>query len=90
MIQRADFYPTLLEAAGIDPSPEVEIDGVSFLDVLRGGEVAETATASAQGTRPVLATTPHYGHQGGFPGGGIARGRYKLLERYEGRSGPSL
>ncbi len=26
---------------------------------------------------------PHYGNQGGFPGGAISQGRYKLIERYE-------
>ena len=26
---------------------------------------------------------PHYSNQGGFPGGAIRRGNYKLVERYE-------
>lgn len=77
-----DFYPTLLEAAGIDLPHELEIDGQSFLDLLRGGEAGE-ATASAAIERDLFWHYPHYGNQGGFPGGAISRGRYKLIERYE-------
>ena len=77
-----DFYPTLLEAAGIDQRSGIEIDGVSFLEVLRGGEVgAAAATAAAE--RDLFWHYPHYGNQGGFPGGAISTGRYKLIERYE-------
>ena len=77
-----DFYPTLLEAAGIGLSPDVEIDGVSFLDVLRGGEAGEKATAAAS-ERDLFWHYPHYANQGGFPGGATSQGRYKLVERYE-------
>ncbi len=77
-----DFYPTLLEAAGIDLPLEVEIDGSSFLDLLRGGEAGENAAAAAS-ERDLYWHYPHYANQGGFPGGAIARGRYKLIERYE-------
>ncbi len=77
-----DFYPTLLEAAGIDQRSGIEIDGVSFLDVLRGGEVGEAA-ATAAAERDLFWHYPHYGNQGGFPGGAVSTGRYKLIERYE-------
>ncbi|MDE2923046.1 MAG: sulfatase [Acidobacteriota bacterium] len=77
-----DFYPTLLEAAGIDLPADVEVDGRSFLGLLRGGEAGEKAAAAAA-VRDLFWHYPHYSHQGGFPGGGIAGGRYKLLERYE-------
>ena len=77
-----DFYPTLLEAAGIDRPSGIEIDGVSFLDLLRGGGVGEAASAAAA-ERDLFWHYPHYGNQGGFPGGAIARGSYKLIERYE-------
>lgn len=77
-----DFYPTLLEAARIDLPAEVEIDGVSFLDLLRGGEPGEAAAAEAA-ERDLFWHYPHYGNQGGFPGGAISRGRFKLIERYE-------
>ncbi len=77
-----DFYPTLLEAAGIALRPEIETDGRSFLDLLRGGEAGDDATAAAS-ERDLFWHYPHYANQGGFPGGAIARGRYKLIERYE-------
>lgn len=77
-----DFYPTLLEAAGVDARPGIEVDGSSFLDVLRGGEVGEARIAEAA-ERDLFWHYPHYANQGGFPGGAILRGRYKLIERYE-------
>ncbi|MDE2978122.1 MAG: sulfatase-like hydrolase/transferase, partial [Acidobacteriota bacterium] len=77
-----DFYPTLLEAAGVDVPLGIEVDGSSFLDLLRGGEAGENAAAVAS-ERDLFWHYPHYGNQGGFPGGAIARGRYKLVERYE-------
>ncbi len=77
-----DFYPTLLEAAGIDPRPDLELDGRSFLDLLQGGDALESATADAA-ERDLFWHYPHYGNQGGFPGGAISRGRHKLIERYE-------
>ena len=77
-----DFYPTVLEAAGVDLRPEIEIDGRSFLDVLRGGEGGAARVAEAA-ERDLFWHYPHYANQGGFPGGAIARGRYKLIERYE-------
>ncbi len=77
-----DFYPTLLEAAGLDPRPDLELDGRSFLDLLRGGEAGDAAAAAAA-ERDLFWHYPHYGNQGGFPGGAISQGRYKLIERYE-------
>ena len=77
-----DFYPTLLEAAGVELRPEIQIDGSSFLDVLRGGDAGSAAVAAAS-ERGLFWHYPHYANQGGFPGGAIARGRYKLIERYE-------
>ena len=77
-----DFYPTLLEAAGVDLRPGNEIDGRSFLDVLRGGEVGEVRVTEAT-ERDLFWHYPHYANQGGFPGGAILRGPYKLIERYE-------
>ncbi|MYA08831.1 MAG: sulfatase [Holophagales bacterium] len=77
-----DFYPTLLEAAGVDVRTGIEIDGSSFLDILRGGDAGAAADAAAS-ERDLFWHYPHYANQGGFPGGAIARGRYKLIERYE-------
>ncbi len=69
-----DFYPTFLEAAGLPPIPEQHCDGVSFLPVLRGEKGKE---------RPLFWHYPHYGNQGGRPGGSILYKGYKLIEFFE-------
>ena len=69
-----DFFPTLLEAAGMALPLDVEIDGRSFLGLLTGEEADE---------RDLFWHFPHYNAGGGFPGGAFVQGRYKLLERYE-------
>ena len=70
-----DLYPTILELAGLPARPAQHLDGVSLLPALGGGPPPE---------RPVLFWHyPHYSNQGGFPGGAIRLGRWKLLERYE-------
>ncbi|MFQ5730959.1 MAG: sulfatase [Planctomycetaceae bacterium] len=70
-----DFYPTLLEIAGLKPRPAQHRDGVSLVPLLKGtGKIAE---------RPLFWHYPHYGNQGGFPGAAIRQGDWKLLERFE-------
>lgn len=70
-----DFYPTLLEAAGISPQPNHHQDGLALTSLLQGD------TSSAQ--RPIYFHYPHYSNQGGFPGAAIRLGDWKLLERFE-------
>jgi arylsulfatase A-like enzyme len=70
-----DFYPTLLELAGLPPRPEQHLDGVSLVQLLRG----EPSLAP----RALYWHYPHYSNQGGFPGGAIRVGDLKLIERYE-------
>ena len=69
-----DFYPTLLEIAGIQSDPKQHQDGVSIVPLLKGQHLTE---------RSLFWHYPHYSNQGGFPGGAIRRGDYKLIERYE-------
>jgi arylsulfatase A-like enzyme len=71
-----DFYPTVLEMAGLSPKPEQHLDGVSLVPLLAG----EEALAH---DRPLFWHYPHYSNQGGFPGGAVRRGDWKLIERYE-------
>lgn len=69
-----DLFATALEACGTE-RPAAATDGVSFLPALRG---------EAQAPRsPVFWHYPHYGNQGGFPGGAMRDGDWKLVERYE-------
>ena len=67
-----DLFPTIASAAGF--SYQHEVDGVDLRPVLEGGKLKRDA---------LYWHYPHYSNQGGFPGGAIRVGDYKLIERYE-------
>jgi arylsulfatase A-like enzyme len=69
-----DFYPTLLELAGLPLRPRQHCDAVSLVPLLKGGTLARG---------PLFWHFPHYGNQGGAPGGAIREGDWKLIEWYE-------
>ncbi|MDB4614693.1 sulfatase, partial [bacterium] len=69
-----DFYPTMLEMAGIAPMPQQHTDGVSLVPVLKGEEIAD---------RDLFWHYPHYGNQGGEPSSVIRSGDWKLIHYYE-------
>ncbi|MFH1964864.1 MAG: sulfatase [Acidobacteriota bacterium] len=70
-----DFYPTLLEIAGLPAQPEKHQDGVSLVPLLTGkGPLHRDA---------LFWHYPHYSNQGGFPGGAVRQGDFKLIERFE-------
>jgi arylsulfatase A-like enzyme len=73
-----DFYPTFLEAAGIEPDARQHLDGVSILPVL--------ADPDARLRRDTLywhypLERPHF--LGGRSSGAIRRGNWKLIEFYD-------
>jgi len=70
-----DYYPTILEMAGLAAMLAQHVDGQSLVPLLRGG----TLPAS----RPIFWHYPHYGNQGAFPGGAIRKGDFKLIEFFE-------
>ncbi len=70
----SDFYPTILELAGLDLKPTEHTDGVSLVPLLKGGSVPE---------RPLIWHYPHYGNQGGEPSSIIRLGNWKLIHYYE-------
>jgi arylsulfatase A-like enzyme len=70
-----DYFPTLLEVANQSLRPDQEVDGVSLVPLLHGQSIDE---------RPLYWHYPHYGNQGGMPGGAVRVGRWKLIEWYEG------
>lgn len=70
----ADFYPTLLEMAGLPLRPEQHVDGVSLVPLLKGGQIP---------SRPLYWHYPHYGNQGGEPSGMLREGDWKLIHYYE-------
>ncbi|HEX5051686.1 MAG TPA: sulfatase [Planctomycetota bacterium] len=72
-ISTIDVLPTLLELAGAPPASHV-VDGVSFVPLLHDRTIAD---------RPLFWHYPHYSNQGGFPGGAVRIGDFKLVERYE-------
>lgn len=72
-----DFYPTLLELAGLPLAPEQHLDGTSFVPALKGGEHKR---------EPIYWHYPHYGNQGGSPGGAVRDGDWKLIEWFEDES----
>ena len=55
--------------------PDQHKDGVSLVSLLKGGKTLDRDA--------LYWHYPHYGNQGGFPGGAIRMGDWKLLERYE-------
>jgi arylsulfatase A-like enzyme len=69
-----DFYPTLLDLAGLPLKPDQHRDGVSIKPLLTGGMLP---------ARPLFWHYPHYGNQGGAPSGGVRDGDWKLIEWYE-------
>ena len=69
-----DFFPTLLELAGIDALPDQHVDGVSIVSLLKGKTIKD---------RPLFWHYPHYGNQGGEPSSIIRQGDWKLIHYYE-------
>jgi len=70
-----DFYPTILEMAGLPLRPQQHRDGLSLLPLL-----------NQSGSLPIRSQFwhyPHYGNQGGVPGGAIRVGDWKLIEFFE-------
>jgi len=70
-----DFYPTLLECAGLPLLPEQHCDGVSLLPALKGEADFDRGA--------IFWHYPHYSNQGGSPGCSIREGDWKLIEFFE-------
>ena len=69
-----DFYPTILQLAGLRLRPEQHVDGVSLVPLLKGGKIA---------ARPLFWHCPHYGNQGGEPSSIIREDGWKLIHYWE-------
>jgi arylsulfatase A-like enzyme len=74
-VSSPDFYPTLLEMAGLDLLPEQHCDGESIMPLLIGGKHLKRDA--------IFWHYPHYGNQGGTPGSSVRSGDYKLIEFFE-------
>jgi len=75
-VTSTDFYPTMLEMAHLPARPRQHCDGVSLTALLKKPD------AKLQ-QRPLFWHYPHYGNQGGSPGGVVRLGDWKLIEFYE-------
>jgi len=70
-----DFYPTMLEMAGLPWRKEQHVDGASLVPLLmQEGSLRD---------RALYWHYPHYGNQGGSPGAVIREGDWKLIEFFE-------
>ena len=69
-----DWYPTLLELAGVPSPKQQQVDGVSLVPVLNGGTISE---------RPLYWHYPHYGNQGGEPSSILMEDEWKLIYYHE-------
>jgi arylsulfatase A-like enzyme len=74
-VMSTDVFATALEFAGARLPAGVTVDGRSLVSLLRGGPPPERDA--------LYWHFPHYGNQGGFPGGAIRLGDWKLIENYE-------
>jgi arylsulfatase A-like enzyme len=71
-----DFYPTILEMAGVPLEPKRHADGVSIAPLVKG--------AGTLDREAIYWHFPHYSNHGmQSPGGAIRAGDYKLLEYFE-------
>jgi arylsulfatase A-like enzyme len=70
-----DFYPTILEMAGVPIDPRQKVDGESLIPLISSsGDLRREA---------IFWHYPHYGNQGGTPGASVRWGDWKLIEFFE-------
>src|SRR5205823_2559373 len=62
-VSSIDFFPTILEMAGVRPDAEHPVDGVSLVPLLKGGKELKREA--------LYWHYPHYSNQGGRPGGAV-------------------
>ena len=75
-VTSTDFYPTFLDAAGLDPDPAQHVDGVSLLSLMKGQEAVLPRDA-------IYWHYPHYSGQGGTPAASMVEGDWKIIEFFE-------
>ena len=69
-----DFFPTILELAGLPPSPQLHADGKSLISLLKGERPSSQRT--------LYWHYPHYHGSLWTPGAAIRAGDWKLIEFY--------
>jgi len=74
-VQSTDFFPTMLEMAGLPRMPSQHQDGMSLVPVLEGADGLERDA--------LFWHFPHYHGSGNRPSGAVRMGDWKLLEWFE-------
>ena len=70
-----DFFPSIMDMAGVPIQEEIELDGISLTPLLKG--------SSGLSRDFVFWHYPHYHGSGWTPGAAIRSGKWKLIEFYE-------
>ena len=78
-----DFFPTILDAAGLPALPGQHKDGQSFTGLLRD------PASGFSPARPLYWDYPHWGNQGGIPGAALRQGDWKLIS-FDWKKGAEL
>jgi arylsulfatase A-like enzyme len=71
-----DFYPTILDLAGVDPLPDQHVDGISIAPLLE-------SPASDLDRDAIYFHYPHRNAHAGVPSGAIRVGDFKLIEFFD-------
>jgi arylsulfatase A-like enzyme len=74
-VTSTDFYPTLLELAGLPKRPQQHVDGVSLVPLLKGATSLDRST--------LYWHYPHYHGSTWTPGAALRDGDFKLIEFYD-------
>ncbi len=74
-VTSTDFYPTVLEMAGLPRMADQHKDGISIAPLLKG--------AAKPSRRAIYWHYPHYHGSGSRPSGAVRSGDYKLIQWYE-------
>ncbi len=72
-VYSTDYYPTMLELAGLPPMPEQHRDGLSLASVLKGASLSRQA---------LYWHYPHYHGSAWKPGAAVRAGDWKLVAFY--------
>ena len=74
VVNGTDVALSLTELAGLPPEDSFRIDGESFVAAITG---------DFEQRSPTFWHYPHYGNQGGKPGGAVRAGNWKLIQWYD-------
>lgn len=77
LVTTPDYYPTILEMAGVPFLPTQHIDGISLVPAINGEPLSREM---------IFWHYPHYSNQGGRPASAIRKGDYKLIQNLEDSS----